>query len=153
MLLNGDSPINLNNSFDYWSSTSVCYLKSWSSSDHLDYTSYSLQEFASNATKNSTFIFNESSFVGLNSKTAYELSLIVCSGENMLNQKFAPDIEFSTNAGLVVSKRRSDGEAKLRPVRRIPIVIGCANENILSLLQPPYFSSCQSCPGNCSPSL
>ena len=46
MLLNGDSPINLNNSSDYWSSTSVCYLKSWSSSDHLDYTSYRLQEVA-----------------------------------------------------------------------------------------------------------
>ena len=152
MLLNGDTPINLNNSSDYWSSTSVCYLKSWSSSDYLDYTSYRLQEVTSNATKNSTFIFNQSNFAGLNDKTAYELSLNVCAGENMLTQKFASDIQSSSNAGLVISKRRSDGEAKLRPVRRIPIVVGCVNENILQLLQPSYFSSCESCPGNCSPS-
>lgn len=154
MLLNGDSPMNLNNSSDYWSSTSVCYLNSWSSSDHLDYRSYILQEKAvTDICKNSKFEFYKENFSGLNDKSAYELTLNVCAGEYMLTQKFAPETELSSNAGLVQSKTRAAGAAKLRPVRRIPIVIGCANENIIQLLQPSYFSSCESCPGDCSPSL
>ena len=154
MLLNGDSPINLNNSFDYWSSTSVCYLSSWNPSDHLDYVFYIIQEKAQpNSNKNSRFDFYKDNFSGLNDKSAYELTLNVCAGENMLTQKFASENQTSSNAGLVQSKSRAAGAAKLRPVRRIPIVIGCANENILQLLQPTYFSSCESCPGNCSPSL
>ena len=153
ILINGDSPILMSANAEYWSSTSVCYLKSWSSSDHLDYSSYNLEEQVTSLDKNTKYRFTKNDFSGLNDKTAYELSLNVCAGENMLTQKFNLNNEINANDGLVLSRSRKNFSARLRPVRRIPIIIGCANTNVGEIVQPSYFSSCESCPGDCNPPL
>jgi hypothetical protein len=160
ILINGDQPITLSNNSEYWSSTSICYLKSWRSSDYLNYNSYTLNELTNRFVngqivfaKNSKFRFTANDFSRLNDKTAYELSLNVCAGEHMLTQKFSDSLESTSNNGLVSSRDRLIDSAKLRPVRRIPIIIGCANTNVAEIIQPLYFSSCESCPGDCNPPL
>jgi hypothetical protein len=131
---------------DYWSSTSVAYLKDWSSTNHLDYSSYSLQELPGSNNKNSKFRFIASDYSGLNDKKAYELSLAVAAGENMLTQSFKTT---GSNPGLISSRNRKSSYARLRPVRRIPIIVGCVNDNIETYLTNDYFATCNSCPSNC----
>lgn len=150
ILVNGDTPLQSGSNIEYWSSTSVCYLKNWSSGDHLDFKKYELEELATELNKNETFNFKKNMFSGLNDKTAYELSLNVCAGENMITQKFAGSNTPSSNDGLMQSRSRRNGAAKFRPVRRIPIILGCVDQNIESILNDAYFSNCPSCPGECS---
>lgn len=163
ILLGGDSPINTETAAKYyWSSTSSCYLRKWNQNDHLDYSSYEIQETPTPLSRNNKFRFTKSDFNNLNDKSAYELSLAVCAGENMLAQNFRytdPSTPFLNvgendyNSGLVTSfNRRSDG-AYLRPVRRIPIVLGCVNQNIEQFITNSYFTTCSSCPGSCVPQI
>jgi len=142
--LSGDQLIGDN---DYWSSTSVPYLKNWNLSNHLDYSSYSLEETPGSSNKNSKYRFTPSDFAELSDKSAYELSLAVAAGENMLVQSF---VQSGNNAGLVYSKNRRFNRAKLRPVRRIPIILGCVNDNIETYLTANYFNTCNSCPSSCT---
>jgi hypothetical protein len=151
LLLNGDDLIQTGSLIEYWSSTSVCFLKSWSESDHLNISAYQLQETTTTNNKNEKFRFTKNDFSGLNDKTAYELSLGTCAGENMLTQKF--EATEGVNDGLVQSRSRRNGAAKLRPVRRIPIIIGCASENLEQFLNDGYFANCPSCPGSCTPDI
>ena len=141
ILVNSEQLIDTNS--DYWSSTTVSYLKSWSASNHLDYTSYQIEETPTSQNKNSKYRFIASDFSGLNDKKAYELSLNVSAGENMLVQSF---VQNGNNAGLVSSKNRKLFGAKLRPVRRIPIIIGSSSDDIQSILDSYNFSNCNSCP-------
>ena len=141
ILVNSEQLIDTNS--DYWSSTTVSYLKSWSASNHLDYTSYQIEETPTSQNKNSKYRFIASDFSGLNDKKAYELSLNVSAGENMLIQSF---VQNGNNAGLVSSKNRKLFGAKLRPVRRIPIIIGSSSDNIETILNDYEFSNCNSCP-------
>jgi hypothetical protein len=141
ILVNNEQLIDING--DYWSSTTVSYLKSWSASNHLDYTSYQIEETPTSQNKNSKYRFIASDFSGLNDKKAYELSLNVSAGENMLVQSF---VQNGNNAGLVSSKNRKLFGAKLRPVRRIPIIIGSSSDDIQSILDSYNFSNCNSCP-------
>ena len=141
ILVNSEQLIDTNS--DYWSSTTVSYLKSWSASNHLDYTSYQIEETPTSQNKNSKYRFIASDFSGLNDKKAYELSLNVSAGENMLIQSF---VQNGNNAGLVSSKNRKLFGAKLRPVRRIPIIIGSSSDNIETILNTYDFSNCNSCP-------
>ena len=141
ILVNSEQLIDTNS--DYWSSTTVSYLKSWSASNHLDYTSYQIEETPTSQNKNSKYRFIASDFSGLNDKKAYELSLNVSAGENMLIQSF---VQNGNNAGLVSSKNRKLFGAKLRPVRRIPIIIGSSSDNIETILNAYDFSNCNSCP-------
>ena len=139
----------LNSTTSYWSSTSIPYLKSWSATNHLDYSSYSLQESPSALNKNQKYRFIASDYSGLNNKTAYELSIAVAAGENMLVQVF----DNSENSGLVQSINRKTGVGKLRPVRRIPIIVGCVDYNIEVILEDTDFSQCNSCPSGCTPEI
>jgi hypothetical protein len=140
ILLNGDSIIGENN---YWSSTSVCFLKNWNPSNPSNYSEYTIQETTSSTSKNEKFRFTSIDYSGLSDKKAYELSMNVCAGENMLVQSFVTD---GNNAGLMESKSRRSGSAKLRPVRRIPIIFANSSTNIEQILQLYNFSECNSCP-------
>ena len=62
----------------------------------------------------------------------------------MLTQSFEQN---GNNAGLVSSKNRKLDGAKLRPVRRIPIIIGSSSVTIESVLESFEYSNCNSCPG------
>lgn len=142
ILVNNDQLIST--SSDYWSCTTVPYLKSWNAADHLNYSAYQIQESPSSQNKNSKYKFVASDFSGLNDKKAYELTLNVAAGENMLTQSF---VQNGNNAGLVSSKNRKFEGAKLRPVRRIPIIIGSSSVTVESVLDNFQFSNCNSCPG------
>jgi len=144
--LGGDSTISVGSDIEYWSSTSVPYLKQWSNSNHLDYSSYVIQESPDENTKNTKFRFAASDYSGLSDKKAYELSLAVAAGENMLTQAFRLA---GNNAGIVRSRKRKLEKAKLRPVRRIPIIVGCVGDDISSYINDVYFNSCDSCPSSC----
>jgi hypothetical protein len=133
----------------YWSSTSICNIIRWNANDHLDYSKYELQQipFNGNIGLNSKFRFIQNDFSGLNDKTAYELSLNVCAGECMLVQDFGND----TIKGNVELLTRKGDSARLRPVRRIPLVRGCVNQNIETIINnSSYFDTCYSCPGSCT---
>ena len=142
ILVNNDQLIST--SSEYWSCTTVPYLKSWNAADHLNYSAYQIQESPSSQNKNSKYRFIASDFSGLNDKKAYELTLNVAAGENMLTQSFEQN---GNNAGLVSSKNRKLDGAKLRPVRRIPIIIGSSSVTIESVLESFEYSNCNSCPG------
>ena len=148
ILVNDQTTISIRS--DYWSSTTVPYLRSWNASNHLDYTSYSIQETPTPNNKNTKYRFIASDYSGLNDKTAYELSLNVAAGENMLVQSFA---QVGDNPGLVYSKNRKFGGARLRPVRRIPIILGCFLDNLETYLNNYDFDNCPSCPSACNVSV
>ena len=146
---------------EYWSSTSVCYLKNWDLQDPYNYGKY--EDFAESPILNTKNRFFREDYPGLNDKTAYELSLNTCAGEHMLTQRFnigSTDNENrcttsitnvqTNNAGLIESFSRKNGRAVLRPVRRIPIIVGCINDNIETYINSSYFNTCNSCPG-CQP--
>jgi hypothetical protein len=145
ILLGGDTPIETG---EYWSSTTISYLKSWNAANYLDYSSYVIQESPFTGSKNSKFRFTPNDYAQLTDKKAYELSLAVSAGEHMLTQNF--DTTDLNNAGLVQSRRRRQPSAKLRPVRRIPIILGCYNDNITTYLVDSYFQNCNSCPSPCN---
>lgn len=164
ILLNGDTPIKQGQNVTYWSSSSVCHLKSWSQNDHLDYKLYAIEESPSSIPYNTKLRFygpnppsgkTPDTVIGLSDKQLYELSLNTCAGERMLTQKFIASNLSQDNDGLMVTKHRLNESSKLRPVRRIPIIIGCANDiNIEEFVQNAgYFGSCESCPGNCTPEI
>ena len=60
---------------------------------------------------------------------------------------------FASNNALVQSFNRKFGSAKLRPVRRIPIIVGCVDYNIEVILEDTDFSQCNSCPSGCTPEI
>lgn len=156
ILLNDDSLMD--ETSNYWSSTSVCYLKDWDSQNPMDHSKYT--EFSEIPIMNTKNRFYKTDFGGLNDKSAYELSLNACAGEYMLTQSWIQNPTFtcktgttlspSRNGGLMKSLSRKNGKAKLRPVRRIPIIIGCVDDNIENYINSSYFTTCNSCPG-CTP--
>jgi hypothetical protein len=152
ILLDGADAID--SSAYYWSSTSVCYLENWDVQNPSDYSKY--ENFSETPIANTKNRFSKTDFPGLNDKTAYELSLNTCAGEYMLAQSFVQNTSYvctssaNKTAGLMNSLPRVSGRAKLRPVRRIPIIVGCIGDNVENILTSAYFNTCNSCPG-CSP--
>ena len=137
--INGDKP--LQEDISYWSSTSMCSLKSWNNLDHENSKNYTLAESPNND-HNTKFRFTKSDF-NLSEDELYSLSMNVCAGENMLTQKFSD--------GLVESKARNQAAAALRPVRRIPlIVVNCPETySILKALTAYNLNTCPACPDGC----
>ena len=140
ILINGDKILESN--MDYWSSTSLCTLLNWNNNNHTSESSYNIAE-EPNLEFNSKFRFTSSDFPTLTQKDLYSLSMNVCAGENMLVQNTA---DFK-----VKSASRNQKLAKLRPVRRIPIVkIPC---NLAYSITDAYtnydYNTCLSCSNGC----
>jgi hypothetical protein len=71
----------------------------------------------------------------------FDIAHQICNGQGMLVQTF--DVE---NRNKFYIKRR-DNAAFLRPVRRIPIIIGCHNIDIETEYSNYNFATCSSCVG------
>lgn len=141
MAINGDEVFEDNN---YWSSTSMCSLKSWNNNNHTNKQLYTLFETASSTLSlNSKYRFTSSDF-NLSENNLYDLSVNVCNGENMLQQSFV--------TGYVRSAYRNAKSGILRPVRRIPIVkIPCNQDySIQDAYSDFNLTTCKSCPDGCS---
>ena len=126
----------------YWSSTSMCALHKWNVNNHLNKQFYEIFETPS-GDYNSKFRFTKTDMPFLTDDTLYDLSMNTCAGENMLTQNF-------TN-GFVESMGRDQKSARLRPVRRIPIVtVPCAEDySIISAFVGYNLNQCSSCPDGC----
>jgi hypothetical protein len=140
LLINGDKILESNT--DYWSSTSLCTLLNWDVNNHTLENLYSIAE-SPTLNFNSKFRFTGSDFPTLSQKDLYSLSMNACAGENMLVQN-TKDYE-------VASAYRDQKLAKLRPVRRIPIVkIPCnLNYSITNAYNGYDYTTCLSCSDGC----
>ena len=138
LALNGDQIFGTTK---YWSSTSMCALHKWNVNNHLFKEFYELFETAS-GDYNSKFRFTKSDYPNLSDDELYDLSMNACAGENMLTQNFSD--------GLVESTERDQKAARLRPVRRIPLVtVPCTDYSIISAFESYNLNQCPSCPDGC----
>lgn len=134
---------------EYWSSTSVTRLKSWSPFDPLDKDQYVLDNIdtqvepylASNRLISSNNTFN------LTEDSAYKFTMAVANGQNMLTQVF--NSGESNIIGMMRSQNRNARAANLRPVRRIPLIVTCNNFYYSPSILNNYWTSgstgCSSC--------
>jgi len=133
---------------EYWSSTSVTRLKTWSAFDPLDKDQYVLENIDSQTepyladnrlTSADTAFFR-------NEDEAYKFTLAVANGQKMLTQVFDGN---SNQIGMLKAQNRNARVANLRPVRRIPLVITCNNFHYTTSMLNNYWSSsstgCASC--------
>ena len=119
----------------------MCALHKWNVNNHLFKEFYELFETAS-GDYNSKFRFTKSDYPNLSDDELYDLSMNACAGENMLTQNFSD--------GLVESTERDQKAARLRPVRRIPLVtVPCTDYSIISAFESYNLNQCPSCPDGC----
>ena len=145
LAVNGDQPMTGN---EYWSSTSVSRLLSWSSTSPLNKDSYNLEPINAQIEpylSNNT-ITSESGY-NLDQDDAYKFRMAVSNGQKMLSQTF---INADPNKlGIVNSRNRNNKIANLRPVRRIPLVVTCDgfyySSNILNNYWKIGATGCASC--------
>lgn len=137
---------------EYWSSTSVSRLKTWSPFEPLDKDTYRLEPISStlephladNRLTSGTF-YNP--YGNLTADQAYKFTLAISNGQKMLTQVFnSSDVNIQ---GMMRSRQRNARVANLRPVRRIPLVVTCKNfyhnSSILNNYWSSGFTGCSSC--------
>ena len=135
ILLKGDlthQPLEL---AEYWSSTSVCRVIDWDNNNHTLKKSYSVEQTAKGLATTKTTVSQAKN------NDYFDIAHQICNGQGMLVQTF--DVE---NRNKFYIKRRDDA-AFLRPVRRIPIIIGCHNIDIETEYSNYNFATCSSCVG------
>jgi len=121
----------------YWSSSSMCTLHKWNVNNHLDKKYYEIFETPSGEF-NSKFRFTKNDF-NLTEDKLYDLSMNACAGEKMLTQNFSN--------GFVESQNRDSKVARLRPIRRIPILVYEDSSYSIKLAEDDFnYNSCPSCP-------
>lgn len=138
---------------EYWSSTSVSRLKSWSRISPLDKDTYQLETIDSRMepylvdnrlTSQSGSVYP---YGVLNPDDAYKFTMAVSNGQKMLTQVF--NTSDGTIKGMIRSRQRNARVANLRPVRRIPLVVTCKNfyhnSNILYNYWKSGSTGCASC--------
>ena len=129
---------------EYWSSTSVSRLQSWSVFDPYDKDQYNLENIDPNIEPylSNNRITSENSY-GLSEDDAYKFTMAVANGQKMLTQVFngSPSTD-----GMMNSRNRNARVANLRPVRRIPLVVTCKNFYYTSsILDFSISNNCSSC--------
>ena len=130
MAINGDEYIS---GKEYWSSTSMCRVVNWDTTNLSDKDSYVLENIDSQIEPYlSSNRLTSNNNLNLSEDQAFSFSLAVCNGQKMLTQVFD---ETNTNtSGMMKSRSRSAKIANFRPVRRIPLVVTCENFNIFTIL-------------------
>ena len=129
---------------EYWSSTSVSRLQTWSAFDPYDKDQYVLENIDPNIEPylSNNRITSENSY-GLSEDDAYKFTMAVANGQKMLTQVFNG---LSTTDGMMLSRNRNARVANLRPVRRIPLVVTCKNFYYTeSILDFTISNNCSSC--------
>jgi hypothetical protein len=124
----------------YWSSTSVCRVTSWNSNNHTLKKYYEIESTSPSINIKSRFVGGE---FGLTDNQAFDLSHQICNGQKMLAQNLTKDS--NNKYGAIVALDRSSSTARLRPVRRIPIVVGCSDLEIIDAYNNYDFTKCRSC--------
>jgi len=123
----------------YWTSTSVCRVKSWNNQNHTIKDLYTLESTSDTINNKSRFLSID---FGLSDAQAFDLSHQICNGQKMLAQNFGKSA--SGAYGQVLSLDRQT-LCRLRPVRRIPIVVGCSDIEIIDAYDEYDFQTCPSC--------
>ena len=130
MAINGDEYIS---GKEYWSSTSMCRVVNWDTTNLSDKDSYVLENIDSQLEPYlSSNRLTSNNNLNLSEDQAFSFSLAVCNGQKMLTQVF--DDSNSNKIGMMKSRSRSAKIANFRPVRRIPLVVTCENFNIFTTL-------------------
>jgi hypothetical protein len=139
ILLNGDLTHEPIESGEYWSSTSVCRVTNWNENNHTDKRLYTIENTANNfaTTQNYTNISN----INISTDRLFDLGMQIANGQGMLVQNF---IDISKPE--IYLQKRTD-TAIVRPVRRIPIIVGVSNLDTPIEYQNYNFSVCSSCVG------
>jgi hypothetical protein len=119
---------------EYWSSTSMCRVVDWDTTDLEDKDSYKLENIDSQLEPYlaSNRLTSENNNLGLSPEEAFSFSLAVCNGQKMLTQVFNDDSD--NKMGMMKSRNRSSKIANFRPVRRIPLVVTCKGFDIFTPL-------------------
>jgi len=137
---NGAQPIGAH---PYWSSTSMCRITNWSNSNPTLKDLYEIENIDSQLDElvnvRNRFISTE---FGLNEQEAFNISHQICNGMGMLVQDFR-----SGQSGKMYNVKRNLQFARFRPVRRIPIIYGSTNINIVSIYSNYNFKECDACIG------
>lgn len=141
ILLNGDITHEPLLGYEYWSSTSVCRVQTWNENNHTNKKEYIIETTARSVCTNTTYANISSSNIALGVNDRFDLAHQVCNGQGMLVQNF-----INIDRPETYIKKRTD-VAMLRPVRRIPIVVGVSNLDTLWEYQNYDFANCPSCVG------
>jgi len=141
ILLNGDLTHEPLSSTEYWSSTSVGRVATWDDFNHTNKRSYVLESTANGVANNQQYSGLLNSLPNIPVNSVFDLAHQNINGQGMLVQNFN-DI----NNPQTYLQKRTD-VANLRPVRRIPIVLGISNLDIPLEYDSYDFSSCKSCLG------
>ena len=117
---------------EYWSSTSLCRIKSWNSLDLKNKDLYLLENIDSQLEPylSSNRLTSDNEFT-LDADQAFSFNLAVANGQKMLTQIFDGD---ANKIGMLKTRMRSAKIANFRPVRRIPMVVTCNTFNMTTLL-------------------
>ena len=134
---------------EYWSSTSVTRLRTWSAFEPLNKDEYRLEPIDTQIEPYlaSTRLTSTNNNFNLTPDNAYKFTMAVANGQKMLTQVFDPSN--ANTDGMIKAQNRSARVAQLRPVRRIPIVVTCNNfyysPNILNNYWRSDANGCASC--------
>lgn len=138
ILLKGDLTHEPLEAGEYWSSTSVCRVTNWNENNHTDKKYYTLESMGPVAT---TTKYENIQSLNISQDAKFNLGHQICNGQGMLVQNFS-----NINKPEIYMQKRND-TANLRPVRRIPIVVGVSNLNTELYYNNYDFNSCPSCVG------
>ena len=139
ILLKGDLTHEPMEAGEYWSSTSVCRVTNWNENNHTNKKLYTIESMGGVATQTKYESFN--TVLNISQDSKFNLGHQICNGQGMLVQNFS-NIEKPE----MYMQKRND-VANLRPVRRIPIVVGISNLNTELKYNNYDFVSCPSCVG------
>jgi len=142
ILLNGDLTHEPMESGEYWSSTSVCRVTGWNENNHTEKSLYSIEQTTNSVCTNQRYatllpLLRNT----LSSDLLFNLGHQIANGQGMLIQNFA-----DMTRPEIYAQKRTD-TANLRPVRRIPIIVGVSNLDTPLEYNAYDFTKCSSCVG------
>lgn len=120
----------------YWTSTSVCRVTNWNENNHTIKDLYEIESTDERGLNNKSR-FKSGTF-NLSDSDAFDLSHQICNGQKMLA------VSNQNPRGMALALDRQI-PCRVRPVRRIPIVVGCADVEIVDAYNDYDFQKCPSC--------
>jgi hypothetical protein len=125
----------------YWTSTSMCRIKNWSQTNPTLKDYYEIENIDE---QTEDLINNRNRFLsseyGLSEEESFNLSHQICNGMGMLVQDFS-------EGAAIYNVKRNRQYARFRPVRRIPIIYGSTDINIVDVYSDYNFKKCLACEG------
>jgi hypothetical protein len=138
ILLNGDITHEPLETKEYWSSTSVCRITDWNNNNHTNKSFWTIETLGGVATSTN---YSSLTRLPISQDSKFNLGHQICGGQGMLVQDFKDITKPETGM------KKKTATAIVRPVRRIPIVVGISNLNTEVEYQNYDFINCPSCVG------